>query len=149
MTMAEVVGHFREEHSEFLTGFITLLISVTLSFVGGIYFGSVSEVLRQIPGLIVLVLPSINMRGAIAGILTSHLSSAMHLGTFRTKFGKNTELGDNIRSSLILTIVISAVLAIFGKLVAMATETEVIGMLEMIIITVISGAISGIIVTAV
>ena len=149
MTLAAVVGHFREEHSDFLTGFITLLISVTLSFVGGIYLGSVSDALILIPGLMVLVTPSINMRGAIAGILTSRLSSAMHLGTFETRFGKDTELGDNIRSSLILTVIISAVLAIFGKLVAMATGTEVIGMLEMIIITVISGAVAGLIVTAV
>jgi len=97
----------------------------------------------------VLVTPSINMRGAIAGILTSRLSSSMHLGTFQTSFAKNTELGDNIRSSLILTVIISAVLAIFGKIACLATGTEVIGLFEMIIITVISGVLAGIIVTAV
>lgn len=149
MTLAAVVGHFREEHRDFLTGFITLLISVVLSFVSGVYLGSVTDALILIPGLMMLVTPSINMRGAIAGILTSRLSSAMHLGTFEPKFGKDTELGDNIRSSLILTVVISAVLSIFGKLVAMATGTEVISMLEMIVITVISGAVAGLIVTAV
>ncbi|HJJ59763.1 MAG TPA: magnesium transporter [Methanocorpusculum sp.] len=149
MTLAVVFGHFRDRHSEFLTGFLTLLISVGLSFAAGIYLGSVNEVLVLIPGLMVLVTPSINMRGAIAGILTSRLSSAMHLGTFETRFSRNSDLGDNLRSSLILTIIISAALAVFGKLICLLTGTEVIGLVEMIVISVISGTAAGLVVTAV
>lgn len=135
------------EHQEFLTGLVTLLISVSLSFIAGIYLGSVSEVLLLIPGLMVLVTPSINMRGAIAGILTSRLSSSMHLGAFEVAFSKNTELGDNFRASLILTVVISVILAVFGKLICILTGTEVIGLFDMLIISVISGTIAGFIVT--
>lgn len=135
------------EHQEFLTGLVTLLISVTLSFIAGIYLGSVSEILLLIPGLMVLVTPSINMRGAIAGILTSRLSSSMHLGAFEVKFGKDTDLGDNFRASLILTVVISVILAVFGKLICLLTGTEVIGIFDMLIISVISGTLAGVIVT--
>ena len=149
MTLAIVFEHFRDRHSDFLTGFVTLLVSVTLSFIAGIYLGSVNEVLLLIPGLMVLVTPSINMRGAIAGILTSRLSSSMHLGTFSSELARDTELGDNLRSSLILTIVISVVLAIFGKLICLMTGTEVIGFFEMIIISVVSGTVAGLVVTAV
>jgi len=148
MTLA-VVSALREKHREFLTGFWTLLISVSLSFIAGIYLGSVNEVLLLIPGLMVLVTPSINMRGAIAGILTSRLSSSMHLGAFEVDFKRNSELGDNLRSSLILTVVISAALAIFGKIICLLTGTEVIGIAEMIIISVISGTLAGILVTVV
>ena len=148
MTLAVVFEHFREDHSEFLTGFLTLLISVTLSFVAGIYLGAVNEVLVLIPGLMVLVTPSVNMRGAIAGILTSRLSSTMHLGTFETKFSRNSELGDNLRSSLIMTIIISVALALFGKVICLLTGTEAIGVVEMVIISVISGTVAGIVVTA-
>ncbi|HKM41530.1 MAG TPA: magnesium transporter, partial [Methanocorpusculum sp.] len=108
-----------------------------------------SAVLILIPGLMVLVTPSINMRGAIAGILTSRLSSSMHLGAFEAKFGRETELGDNLRSSIILTVIISVTLAVFGKIICLVTGTEVIGIFEMIIISVISGTLAGFIVTAV
>ncbi len=149
MTLAIVAQNFREKHQEFFIGFWTLLISVSLSFIAGIYLGSVNDVLLLIPGLMVLVTPSINMRGAIAGILTSRLSSSMHLGAFEVKFGRDTELGDNLRASLILTVLISVALAIFGKLICLATGTEVIGVAEMIIISVISGTLAGILVTIV
>ena len=148
MTLA-VVDALREKHREFFTGFWTLLISVSLSFIAGIYLGSVNDVLLLSPGLMVLVTPSINMRGAIAGILTSRLSSSMHLGAFEVEFGRNTELGDNLRASLILTVIISAALAVFGKIICMGTGTPVIGIAEMIIISVISGTLAGILVTVV
>ncbi len=149
MTLAIVFEHFRDQHSDFLTGFITLIVSVTLSFAAGIYLGAVNEILLLIPGLMVMVTPSINMRGAVAGILTSHLSSSMHMGTFSTSLASDTELGDNLRSSLIMTIILSVALAVFGKLICLLTGTEVIGLFEMIIISVISGIVAGIVVTAV
>lgn len=145
----KVKGYLLHGHDEFFIGLWTLLLSVSLSFIAGIYLGSVSQVLLLIPGLMVLVTPSINMRGAIAGILTSRLSSSMHLGAFEAKFGRETELGDNLRSSLILTVIISAVLAGFGKLICILTGTEVIGIIEMIIISVISGTLAGLVVTAI
>lgn len=148
MRLALVVN-LLQEHSEFFTGLLTLIVSVILSFIAGIYLGSVSAILVLIPGLMVLVTPSINMRGAIAGILTSRLSSSMHLGDFSIKFGKETELGDNLRASIILTVIISLVLAIIGKIICIITGTEVIGIIEMIVISVISGTVSGIIVTLV
>lgn len=141
------VSNLLHEHDEFFTGLWTLLISVTLSFIAGIYLGSVSDILILIPGMMVLVTPSINMRGAIAGILTSRLSSSMHLGGFEKSFKRGSDLGDNLRSSIILTVVISLVLALFGKFICILTGTEVIGLLEMVIISVIAGTVSGVLVT--
>lgn len=146
MTLA-VVKNLLHTHDEFFTGLCTLLISVTLSFIAGIYLGSVSDILVLIPGLMVLVTPSINMRGAIAGILTSRLSSSMHIGSFEKSLARGTDLGDNLRSAIILTVAISAVLAVFGKIICILTGTEVIGMFEMLVISVIAGTVSGILVT--
>ena len=139
--------HVFSEYEEFLTGLFTLLISVSLSFIAGIYLGSVNEVLLLIPGLMVLVTPSINMRGAIAGILTSRLSSSMHLGAFEVKFSRGTDLGDNLRASVLLTVIISVLLAVFGKVICVVTGTEVIGIVDMVIVSVVSGTLAGLIVT--
>ena len=147
MRLAIVGRHVFSEYEEFLTGLFTLLISVSLSFIAGIYLGSVNEVLLLIPGLMVLVTPSINMRGAIAGILTSRLSSSMHLGAFDVRFSRGTDLGDNLRASIVLTVIISVLLAVFGKVICLATGTEVIGVVDMVIISVVSGTVAGLIVT--
>ncbi|MDV0441351.1 magnesium transporter [Methanorbis furvi] len=147
MRLAKVGWQTLSEHEEFLTGLVTLLISVSLSFIAGIYLGAVNEVLLLIPGLMVLVTPSINMRGAIAGILTSRLSSSMHLGAFEVKFGRETDLGDNLRSSILLTVFISVLLAVFGKLICMVVGVEVIDLSDMVIISVISGVLAGLVVT--
>ena len=106
-----------------------------------------NEVLLLIPGLMVLVTPSINMRGAIAGILTSRLSSSMHLGAFDVRFSRGTDLGDNLRASIVLTVIISVLLAVFGKVICLATGTEVIGVVDMVIVSVVSGTVAGLIVT--
>ena len=77
MRLAIVGRHVFSEYEEFLTGIFTRLIRVSLSFIAGIYLGSGSEVLLLIPGLMVLVTRSIHMSGAVAGVLTPRLSSAM------------------------------------------------------------------------
>ncbi|MDR0438681.1 MAG: magnesium transporter [Methanocalculaceae archaeon] len=147
MRLVIVGHHIFSEYEEFFTGLFTLLISVSLSFIAGIYLGSMNEVFLLIPGLMVLATPSINMRGAIAGILTSRLSSSMHLGAFEVRFSRETDLGDNLRASILLTVIISVLLAIFGKIICVITGTDVIGLVDMVIISVVSGMFAGLIVT--
>jgi mgtE-like transporter len=147
MKLAIVGRHAFLECEEFLTGLFTLLISVSLSFIAGMYLGLMNEILMLIPGLMVLVTPSINMRGAIAGILTSRLSSSMHLGAFGVRFSRETDLGDNLRASILLTVIISVLLAVFGKIICVVTRTEIISFFDMVIISVISGMIAGLVVT--
>ncbi|HJJ88910.1 MAG TPA: magnesium transporter [Methanocorpusculum sp.] len=147
MKLAIVGRRAFSECDEFLTGFFTLLISISLSFIAGIYLGSVNKILLLIPGLMVLVTPSINMRGAIAGILTSRLSSSMHLGAFEVRFSRGTDLGDNLRASMLLTMIISVLLALFGKLICVITGTDTIGLGDMVIISLVSGTVAGMIVT--
>ncbi|HJJ99305.1 MAG TPA: magnesium transporter, partial [Methanocorpusculum sp.] len=149
MRLAIVGRRVFSEHEEYLTGLFTLLISVSLSFIAGIYLGSVKEILLLIPGLMVLVTPSINMRGAIAGILTSRLSSSMHLGTFEVRFSRGTDLGDNLRASILLTVIISVSLAVFGKIICVVTDvtdTEAIDLVDMVVISVVSGTAANLIV---
>ncbi|HQP71774.1 MAG TPA: magnesium transporter MgtE, partial [Methanoculleus sp.] len=71
-----------------LTGLCALLVSAAVSSVAGIYLGSVRENLLLIPGLMVLLPSIIHIRGSIAGVLASRLSSAMHLGEFSVDFGE-------------------------------------------------------------
>ncbi len=97
-----------------MTGLGALLVSAAAASVAGIYLGSVREVLELIPGLMVLLPSIIDMRGNIAGVLASRLSSSMHLGEFSIDFREGCTLGDNIRASFVVTVLIAFVLGAFA-----------------------------------
>lgn len=138
-----VVGHQRRL---FLVGLTALLVSAFAACAAGIYLGSASELIALIPGLMVLVPPSINMRGSISGVMASRLSSSMHLGEFEIDFGKDSVLGANTGASFFATLLLSFVLGFFAWLVSSFYGIEGLEISDFILISVVSGALSGIIV---
>lgn len=145
--MNQTIEGVAHRYRDFLTGFIALVISALLASVAGIYLGSVNELLILIPGLMILVPSSINMRGAIAGILSSRLASSMHLGAFDINYTRGSVLGDNLRATFILTVLIAAIVGIIGYIIGISAGLKIISVQEMILISVISGSIAGLIVT--
>lgn len=138
-----VIGH---QKRLFLIGLTALLISAFAATAAGIYLGSASELIALIPGLMVLVPPSINMRGSISGVMASRLSSSMHLGDFEVDFRKDSVFGSNIRASLFATLLLSFVLGFFAWMVSGVFGVHGLQLSDFILISVLSGAISGIIV---
>ncbi|NLM82469.1 MAG: magnesium transporter MgtE [Candidatus Methanoculleus thermohydrogenotrophicum] len=129
-----------------MTGLGALLISAAASSIAGIFLGSVHEVLKLIPGLMVLMPSIIDMRGNIAGVLASRLSSSMHLGEFTIDFQEGCVLGDNIRASFVVTVLIAFVLGIFAYIASRLSGLPVVGITDPVLISVISGIISGLLV---
>jgi len=132
-----------------LTGLCALLVSAAVSSVAGIYLGSVRENLLLIPGLMVLLPSIIHIRGSIAGVLASRLSSAMHLGEFSVDFGEGSVLGDNIRVSFVVTILIAFVLGIFAYAASRIFGYPVIGVTDLVLISVVTGILAGTVVTGI
>ncbi len=132
-----------------LTGLCALLVSAAVSSVAGIYLGSVRENLLLIPGLMVLLPSIIHIRGSIAGVFASRLSSAMHLGEFSVDFGEGSVLGDNIRVSFVVTILIAFVLGIFAYAASRIFGYPVIGVTDLVLISVVTGILAGTVVTGI
>jgi len=132
-----------------LTGLAALLASVFAASAAGLFLSESREMLALIPGLMILLPPSINMRGSISGVLASRLSSSMHLGTFEAEFKKGSILGDNLRASFAVTVLIAFSLGIIVYLVAALFGMETIPATDLLLISVISGIGSGIIVTCI
>ncbi|HOC84764.1 MAG TPA: magnesium transporter, partial [Methanoculleus sp.] len=129
-----------------LTGLGALLVSAAVSSVAGIYLGAAREVLMLIPGLMVLLPSIIDMRGNIAGVLASRLSSSMHLGVFSIDFEEGSVLGDNIRASFVITVLIAFVLGIFAYLASLLSGLPTVGVTDLVLISVTSGIVSGLVV---
>lgn len=129
-----------------LTGLSALLVSAAAASVAGIYLGSVHEILEVIPGLMVLLPSIIDMRGNIAGVLASRLSSSMHLGEFSIDFGEGHVLGDNVRASFAVTILIAFVLGILAHIACLIAGLPSVGVTDLVLISTVSGIISGLVV---
>ncbi len=132
-----------------LTGLGALLISAVVSSITGIYLGSVREVLELIPGLMVILPSVIHMRGSIAGVFASRLSSAMHLGEFSIDFDEGSVLGDNIRVSFVVTVLTAFALGLFAYAVSYIFGYPVVGLTELVLISVTSGVVAGLLVTGI
>jgi len=132
-----------------LTGLGALLVSAAASSVAGIYLGSVREVLGLIPGLMVLLPSIIHIRGSIAGVFASRLSSAMHLGEFSINFEDGSVLGDNIRASFVITILIALVIGIFSYAASRIFGYPVISIADLVLISVVTGIVAGAVVTGI
>jgi mgtE-like transporter len=126
-----------------LTGLGALLLSAAVLSIAGIYLGSVREVLALIPGLMVLLPSIIHIRGSIAGVFACRLSSAMHLGEFSIDFEEGSVLGDNIRASFVITILIAFVIGIFSYAASRIFGYPVIGVTDLVLISVVTGVIAG------
>jgi len=117
---------------------------------GGIVAGStlsvMTELLRTIPGLIVVVPAIIALRGNISMTFGSRLGSAYHLGIIDAENMWNEELRQNIVGSLLLSFLMSVLIGIlaYGTSLMFHVYPDPF---KMILIVVIAGSISAVVLT--
>jgi mgtE-like transporter len=108
----------------------------------GTLFGHSTDALDMLPGLIVLVPALIGLRGNINTTLGSRLGSAAHMGLISSKSFWNDEMKENVKASLVLSVVMSLVagLLAYGTTMALGKSS-----LKIIVIAVIAGSLAGVI----
>jgi len=118
--------------------------------IGGILAGNtlgvMVDLLRTIPGLIVVIPAIIAMRGNISTAFGSRLGSAYHLGVIDADNMWNEELKQNIIGSLVLSFITSVligILAYFSSILFGVTPN----LLMLITIVILAGLVSAIILT--
>jgi mgtE-like transporter len=114
------------------------------AIVAGITLGVMKDLLREIPGLIVVVPAIIDLRGNISTAFGSRLGSAYHLGIINADNLWNEELKQNILGSFILSFFVSIIIGILAYLTSL-----ILGVypdpLKLISIVLLAGVISAII----
>ncbi|NLO77465.1 MAG: magnesium transporter MgtE [Methanomicrobiales archaeon] len=130
----------------FLTGFAALLVCAFAGSAAGSFLGSASDVIALLPVLMIMVPPSINLRGNISGVLASRLSSSMHLGAFELNFSRDSVLGSNIRASLLTTVIIGFCLGLLVAGFCFIFGIGGLSVFDYVVISVISAVGSGIVV---
>ena len=116
------------------------------AIVAGTTLGVMIDLLREIPGLIVVIPAIIAMRGNISTAFGSRLGSAYHLGIIDAYNLWNKELKQNIIGTLILSFLVAIIIGILAYVTSLLLKVYP-DPIKLISIVLISGIISGIILT--
>jgi mgtE-like transporter len=137
---------FGRNRSVFTLGFIGLIISSFGDLAAGATLGFMTDTLKALPGLMILIPPAIGMRGNIFGALGSRLGTAMHVGTFELSLKRGSMLRQNLQASLLLTLVMSFLMGVMANLISLALGVNSISIEDFIFISVLGGALSGVVI---
>ena len=145
--VARFVALLRSDVAGIRAGFFALLISSGGDLVTGLTLASITHTLTDLAGLFILIPAAIGMRGNIFGALGSRLGTQIHAGTFRLSRRADTVFGQNIGAAIVLSLSISAALAVLAKAVSAAlVSTPTISLVDFMVISVIGAIISSIVV---
>lgn len=144
---ARFVALVRADFAGVRAGFIALFISSGGDLVTGLTLASITNTLTALPGLFILIPAAIGMRGNIFGGLGSRLGTQIHAGTFRVSRRVDTLFGQNVGAAILLSLSISAALAVLAKAISAAfVDTPTISVVDFMVISVIGAVISSVVV---
>lgn len=147
--IGDSLKHYTEAKEIIQQSLPILFLSLIGSLFAGIVLGGMEETIELIPGLIVVIPAMLDMRGNIYGALGSRLSTGLHQGLIEPRYQKNKNFTNALLASLINSVAVSILLSIFAWIILTSLTIEVISIFELTLITLLSGLISGLILTAI
>ncbi|MCZ7630614.1 MAG: magnesium transporter [Microthrixaceae bacterium] len=124
-----------------------LVFNSLTSLVAGAFLGSIVDSFEELPGLLLMVPAAIGLRGNIFSTFGNRISTTVHTGTFRPSLRRETVFGQNVLATMSLTVVMSLVLAVVARVVAVAFGVEnAVGILELVLISFVGGVLASLVV---
>ena len=134
-------GYLRSERRTLRQGFVALLLGALTSFVAGITLASITDTLKQLPGLLILTPAVLGMRGTVFGAMGARLGTATHAGVFEVTRERSGVLYQNVFVGVVSTLFSSLYLAALAKLSALAFGLRSISFFKFVTIAVVGGII--------
>lgn len=135
----EIFRYWGTERVTLRQGMIALSVSAVGNLPTGLALGFMSNRLRVLPGLFILIPAAIGMRGAIFGALGSRLGTSIHAGIFHVSFDRRGVLYQNAYAATLLTFATSLFLAALAKVVSAAAGLPSISIWDFVTISVLGG----------
>ncbi|MBI4730432.1 MAG: magnesium transporter [Acidobacteria bacterium] len=146
--LREIFRYWRAERLTLRQGFVALWISSAGDLLAGLALGAMTHRLELLPGLFILVPAAIGMRGNIFGAVGSRLGTSIHAGLFSVTRRRSGVLYQNAYASLLLSVAISAFLAVAARIVSAASGLPSISVWDFLAISILGGALSSAVVLA-
>ncbi|UCD03230.1 MAG: magnesium transporter [Candidatus Aenigmatarchaeota archaeon] len=119
-----------------------LSIAAAISILSGVFLGKNEELLRALPGILIIVPSFMSVNGNISSVVSSRLSSALHMGLVKPHFRRSKVLGQTIHSMLIVSVIAFLVLGIAAAAVNILFGAETGTFMIFPIITLTAGLIT-------
>ena len=126
---------------DFFESLFSLFLCTVGDLITGIVIGTFTGYLKMLPALLILIPPTIGMRGNIFASLGSRLGTYLHTGEIEPSFKMNPVLSQNVSSSLALTGFTSIFLGFLSAIVANIMGISATFQ-DLILISVIAGVLS-------
>jgi mgtE-like transporter len=137
-----VLRFWGQERRAIRQGFLALALCLAVSVSAGTVLGGIEVLLRRLPGLLLLVPAVIGIRGSVFGALGARLGTGMLTGEFQSSFRRRSFVGQNVEAAILLSFATGGAIAVLGWTIAGLTGTRVIGLLELLIISMTGAALS-------
>ncbi len=115
----------------------------------GLIMGTFEEYLVLIPGLIILLPPTIGIRGNTFGALAARVGSRLHLGQIEPTMRNNRELSTQLFSTAVQLMLLSALIPVAGVLLSGLFTIEIAPISTLLFISISAGVISGVLMFAI
>lgn len=126
---------------------LALMVASITSLVAGLTLAATSGTLEDLPGLLLLVPAALAVKGNIFGALGSRLGTSIHAGSFRLTASADSVVGQNTGAAMALTLVISLVLAVMAKGVAIAFDiSPTMSLADFIVISTFGGILASLVI---
>lgn len=147
---ARIDALWRADAQGVRAGFGALVVSTITGLIAGTILARISHRIEALPGLLLLVPAAVGMRGNVFGALSSRLGTAVHMGTFRLSRRLDTEVGQNLGASVLLSLSLALVLGAAAKGFAVLFGVRhAISLADFIVVSVVGGLIPIVVVMAI
>ncbi|MGE3620840.1 MAG: magnesium transporter [Acidimicrobiia bacterium] len=124
---------------------VALALNSSTSLLAGAVLSSLTDTFERLPGLLVLVPAAIGLRGNIFGSFGNRTSTAIHAGELRFTTRPSSVLGQNVLAAGVLTMVMSALLALIAVGVSKGLGLgETVGIDELALVSIAGGVLASI-----
>ena len=130
--------------------FVALVLSAITSLVAGVTLATTTDTLEELPGLLLLVPAALAVKGNVFGALGSRLGTSIHAGTFRLSPRLDSAVGQNIVAAMLLSLVISVVIAVMAKGVAIVfAVSPTMSLADFIVVSTVGGLLASVFMLAI
>jgi mgtE-like transporter len=133
--------YLRSERRTLRQGFAALLLGAVASFVAGITLANITDTLKELPGLLILIPAILGMRGTVFGAIGARLGTSTHAGLFEVTRERSGVLYQNVFVGITSTVYSSLYLAALAKLSALAFGLRSISFFTFVTISVVGGVL--------
>jgi mgtE-like transporter len=116
-----------------------LIISVAITIGAGVILSKNSNMILLLPGIIVIVPSFINMGGSLMAVLSSRLSSALHLGFIHPIIHRTKTLERNLLATFITAAVSFTLLGVFAGLFTQLMGIKGLDLVMFPVLTLVAG----------